>query len=205
MSSAKEFRPGCPELEGVNADCARLVDALRVSDAPPEILSQVRRQLGDALELLSAHSRAGPHTQAVAEGQLYSDRRIMAHELMPYSPIIGRLNPVSPRLVFRLVGDRLEGSGSFPVRFVGALQTVHGGMVAAALDEIMGLVNYLNGAGGFTGTMTVRYHRPTPIDTELVLVGEMLEHRGRKVQSRAEIRCGGELTASAEGLFICPH
>ena len=205
LSSASEFQPGCPELEGVSEDCARLVDALRVTDAPPEILAQVRRQIGSALELLGAHTRAGPHMQSVAGVRLFHERLIAAHELMPYSPIIGRMNPVSPRLVFRSVGERLEGSGSFPVRFVGAPQTVHGGIVAAALDEIMGLANFLNGVGSFTGTMTVRYHRPTPIETELTIVGEMLEHHGRKVKSRAEIRCDGVVTASAEGLFICPR
>ncbi len=205
LSSASEFQPGCPELEGVSEDCARLVDALRVTDAPAEILAQVRRQIGSALELLGAHTRTGPHMQPVAGVHLFHERLIAAHELLPYSPIIGRLNPVSPRLVFRAVGERLEGSGRFPMRFMGAPETVHGGIVAAALDEIMGLANFLNAVGSFTGTMTVRYHRPTPIDTELSLVGEMVEQHGRKVKSRAEIRCNGELTASAEGLFISPR
>jgi acyl-CoA thioesterase FadM len=66
-------------------------------------------------------------------------------------------------------------------------------------------VNFLNGAGAFTGTMTVRYHRPTPIERELTFLGEMVEADGRKVKSRAEIRCDGELMASAEGLFIRPR
>jgi acyl-CoA thioesterase FadM len=53
--------------------------------------------------------------------------------------------------------------------------------------------------------MTVRYHRPTPIERELTFLGEMVEADGRKVKSRAEIRCDGELMASAEGLFIRPR
>jgi acyl-coenzyme A thioesterase PaaI-like protein len=91
------------------------------------------------------------------------------------------------------------------VRFVGAPQTVHGGIVAAVLDEIMGLTNYLNGAGSFTGEMTVRFHRPTPIETDLELLGETVSVEGRKVRSRAEIRVEGELCASAHALFIRPR
>ncbi|MBK8991132.1 MAG: hypothetical protein IPM40_05280 [Gammaproteobacteria bacterium] len=47
-----------------------------------------------------------------------------------------------------------------------------------------------------------------PPDTDrarLTFLGEMVEADGRKVKSRAEIRCDGELMASAEGLFIRPR
>jgi acyl-coenzyme A thioesterase PaaI-like protein len=56
-----------------------------------------------------------------------------------------------------------------------------------------------------TGTMSVRYHRPTPIERELSLAAEMLQREGRKIRARAEIRCDGEVTASAEGVFIRPR
>lgn len=208
MKSAKTPAIVALELDKTSAACARLADALRVSDAPDEVLQAVRERIETAAALLEAHARPGPHSQSVLNNttsEFFSSHLLDPHEVMPFSPIIGRLNPVSPRLEFRAVDNRIEGRGSFPVRFVGAPQTVHGGMVAMALDEIMGLVNFLNGAGSFTGTMTVRYHRPTPIERELTLLGEMLESDGRKVKSRAEIRCDGELTASAEGLFIRPR
>jgi acyl-CoA thioesterase FadM len=53
--------------------------------------------------------------------------------------------------------------------------------------------------------MTVRFHRPTPIDEDLELFGETVSIEGRKVRSRAEIRVGGELCASSEALFIRPR
>jgi len=208
MSAVNSPAIVAPELERTSASCARLADALRVSDAPEEVLAAVREMIDRAATLLEAHERPGPHSQSVlkpATADFFSSHLMDPHEVMPFSPVIGRLNPVSPRLEFRAVDGRIEGRGSFPVRFVGAPQTVHGGMVAMALDEIMGLVNFLNGAGAFTGTMTVRYHRPTPIERELTFSAEMLEADGRKVKSRAEIRCDGEITASAEGLFIRPR
>lgn len=195
-------------LEATSGTCATLIDALRISDAPTEVLAAVRVHLESAIDLLAAHARPGPHAQSVPGVATQRGQPTDAGDpqaLMPFSPIIGRRNPVSPRLAFRVDGQRLLGHGRIPVRFVGAPGTVHGGIVAAALDEIMGLVNVLNGEGAFTGTMSVRFHRPTPIERELELIGETTGKEGRKILSRAEIRCDGELTASAEGVFIRPR
>ena len=195
-------------LEQASLHCSQLLDALRVADAPADALAAVSAHLEAATALLSVHARPGPHSQS-ARGMdplaPVDPRSIDPHELMPWSPIIGRRNPVSPRLAFRVDGQCLRGEGRIPVRFVGAPQTVHGGIVAAVLDEIMGLTNFLNGAGSFTGEMTVRFHRPTPIDEDLELLGETVSIEGRKVRSRAEIRAGGELCASSEALFIRPR
>lgn len=195
-------------LELASERCAALIDALRVAAAPPDVLEAVRTQLEAAAALLAPFARPGPHSQSVpgmSTQRFFELGQFDPHALMPYSPIIGRLNPVSPRLEFRTEGGRLLGRGRIPVRFVGAPGTVHGGIVAAALDEIMGLVNVLNGEGAFTGTMSVRFHRPTPIERELELLGETVGKDGRKILSRAEIRCDGELMASAEGVFIRPR
>ena len=208
MTSVQAPKIVAPVLEKTTEGCSRLADALRISNAPDDVLEQVRARIESAVDLLQAYARPGPHSQSVMDrhtAEFFSTHLLAPHEIMPYSPIIGRLNPVSPRLEFHAVDNRVEGRGVFPVRFVGAPQTVHGGMVAMALDEIMGLVNFLNDAGAFTGTMTVRYHRPTPIERELTFLAEMVAADGRKVKSRAEFRCDGELTASAEGLFIRPR
>jgi len=194
--------------EETSARCAELLDALRIADAPAGVLDAVRTHLDAATSLLAAYARSGPHSQGERGRDPlapFDPGAMEPHELMPWSPIIGRRNPVSPRLAFRVDGQCLRGGGRIPVRFVGAPQTVHGGIVAAVLDEIMGLTNYLNGAGSFTGEMTVRFHRPTPIETDLELLGETVSVEGRKVRSRAEIRIEGELCASAHALFIRPR
>lgn len=190
------------------ASCGAAVDALRIAEAPIEVLQRVRALFEEAAALLAPHALPGPHAQSRhgLDAEAFWGARLMTPaQAMPYSPIIGRRNPVSPRLEFRVAGDRLEGHGRLPVRFVGAPQTAHGGIVAAVLDELMGLVNFVNGEGGFTGTMSVRYHRPTPVERELTLSAATVAREGRKLRSHAEIRCDGELTASAEGLFIQPR
>lgn len=56
-----------------------------------------------------------------------------------------------------------------------------------------------------TGFLRVDYHAPTPINTELELVGRLLKVEGRKTMMGGEMFAGGELTARAEGLFMVPR
>jgi acyl-coenzyme A thioesterase PaaI-like protein len=208
MTLIEKFAATTASLEDLSDSAARLNDALRVTDAPAEVLGAVEEKLHEALDLLRGFERKGPHSQSLlndSQADFFARETSVPHELMPYSPLIGRRNPVSPRFELQVVENRVEGRGRFPVRYAGAPQTAHGGLVAALLDEIMGMVNFVNGEGAFTGTLTVRYHGPTPIDRDLTAVAEIVRVEGRKILSRAEIRCDGALTASAEGLFIKPR
>jgi acyl-coenzyme A thioesterase PaaI-like protein len=79
---------------------------------------------------------------------------------------------------------------------------VHGGIIAAVFDEVLSMANVITGKAGFTGTLTIKYHRKTPLNTPIELWGVNLRQEGRKQISRGEMRVNGEVTASAEGLFI---
>jgi acyl-coenzyme A thioesterase PaaI-like protein len=79
---------------------------------------------------------------------------------------------------------------------------VHGGFVAAMFDEALGLTQSLSGQPGMTGTLTVRYRKPTPLNTELRLEGRILRVEGRKIFTAAQLRAGETLTAEADAVFI---
>lgn len=196
------------ELERLSGRAGELMDAIRTTGAPLAVLEGVEGLLRQAIEALAPHQRPGPYSQSAFSFHnpvVIDPGAFDPQKIMPFSPLIGRSNPVSPRLELRAEGTQLHGHGSFPVRFVGAPQTVHGGIVAAALDELMGIANMLNDLGAFTGTLTIRYHRPTPIERDLEFSAETTGTHGRKVHSRGEIRCDGEVTASAEAVFIVPR
>ena len=53
-----------------------------------------------------------------------------------------------------------------------------------------------------TGTLTVRYRKPTPLRTDLRLEARFLERDGRKIRTWAGMYHGDVLTAEADGLFI---
>jgi acyl-CoA thioesterase FadM len=67
---------------------------------------------------------------------------------------------------------------------------------------LLGLANVASGNPGMTGTLTVKYRKPTPLNTELRF--EAFTHRtdGRKVIAHGTCHAGDELTAEAEGVFV---
>jgi acyl-coenzyme A thioesterase PaaI-like protein len=83
----------------------------------------------------------------------------------------------------------------------------HGGLIAAAFDEMMGAVNWLAGPPTLTGRLDVVYRAP-------VLVGQMLFFRAwsvgmdrRKRFVAGECRLGGPdgvLAATASAVFLRP-
>lgn len=81
---------------------------------------------------------------------------------------------------------------------------VHGGVVAALLDEVGSRVMMAGSANrfGMTAKMEVRYRRPVPLETSLRAVARAVKDRGRFVSAHAEIRTpAGEVLAEAEVLM----
>jgi acyl-coenzyme A thioesterase PaaI-like protein len=119
-----------------------------------------------------------------------------------FSPVVGTLNPQSPPIEMTFDGERIRGRAVVDARFGGPPHTVHGGIVALIFDELLGNTNYCLGMGAMTGTLSIRYQRPTPLDRELELAGWLERVEGRKIFTRGTISVDGEVTASAEGVFL---
>ena len=81
----------------------------------------------------------------------------------------------------------------------------HGGLVAAALDEVLGSLNWLIGTPAVTARLETEYRRPVPVDSLVHLSAEVTGVVGRKVYCRGEARLGsvdGPLAAEACALFV---
>ncbi len=122
--------------------------------------------------------------------------------MLDRSPIVGLGNPVAPPLTFAVEGDQVVGRGQFGLQYEGPPNSVHGGFVAAALDELLGMAQSLSGKAGMTGTLTIRYRKPTPLHTELTMAARVDRVEGRKIFTTGELRVGEVLCAEAEGIFI---
>lgn len=194
-------------LEELNADAAQLIEYIRRSDAPDEVLQSSAEHIRQAVELLEPWNQDGVHSASFPshgrEGFVYTEQNLISS--MPYSPVTGRKNPVSPAISLRREGDGVVGSAYFSPTFAGPPNCVHGGIVAAVFDELLSLANIAQGVAGFTGTLSIRYHQPTPLETSIELRARCVRVSGRKVQSTGEMLVNGEVTASAEGLFIKPR
>jgi acyl-coenzyme A thioesterase PaaI-like protein len=88
---------------------------------------------------------------------------------------------------------------------VGFAATIHGGLVAAVLDEAMVWACGVNaGRFAYCAELTVRFRHPVRPATALEVVGELEENRrGRLLLARAELRGPtGQVLASATGKYI---
>ena len=93
---------------------------------------------------------------------------------------------------------------------IGHINTSHGGITAAVLDETMGKSNYVyDEALGreykafMTGEMKIRYLAPLSIGERARAYGRVVREEGRKHYNTAEIiKDDGTVVAEAEGLFI---
>jgi acyl-coenzyme A thioesterase PaaI-like protein len=81
---------------------------------------------------------------------------------------------------------------------------VHGGWVAALLDQLLGSANIVSGHPAMTGQLTIRYRAGTPYGVPLLLRARTDSVEGRRVHASGEITVAGKVTAEAKGLFILP-
>ncbi len=173
-------------------------------DAPEAVIQQATKQLQQTNKLLAAHRSNGVPSSATLDGTdgYYKTNADSPQEVMPYSPIIGELNPVSLGFKFEYVEKKVEGHGTFPAIFTGPPNTAHGGIIAAVFDELLAAVVLGNDVGAFTGTLSIRYISRTNINQPVSLKAEVTGQEGRKVFAKGEMLQDGVLTATAKGIFI---
>ena len=125
--------------------------------------------------------------------------------LLERSGITGASNPLSAPLHIWLDGDRVVGWAEYAHQYEGPPGCVHGGFVAAAFDDLLGAAQTLSGIAGFTGTLTIRMLRPTPLLRRIDYEGGVTKVEGRKIFTWGRAIHAGELVAEAEGLFVAPR
>lgn len=181
----------------VSAAIRAINAALMDMDAPEQDLNAAAESL-EQFAVTLEKARTGRQHWGFGESAPSGTVRAM----LDRSPIVGLGNPVAPPLVFTVEEDRVVGRGSFGLQYEGPPNSVHGGFVAAALDELLGMAQSLSGKGGMTGTLTVRYRRPTPLHVDLAMEAQVDRVEGRKIFVSGEIRAGETLCAEAEGIFV---
>jgi len=180
------------------ADAVReLIERMVATQAPPEVFHGV----ADDLRAVAARLAEYP------QGPLYFGYAEAANAdtvAGPFdnSPLLGKANPLAPPLHLAVEGDRVRGTATFGSAYEGPPGCVHGGFVAAAFDELLGLAQTIGGNPGMTGRLIVHYRTPTPLRTELRLEGWIERVDGRKTICHGTIHAGDRLCAESEGLFV---
>ncbi|MFE7959658.1 PaaI family thioesterase [Streptomyces sp. NPDC057413] len=104
-------------------------------------------------------------------------------------------------------GEGVSITAEFTVQSAhqGAPGLAHGGVLATALDETLGSLNWLLRTIAVTGRLETDFVRPVPVGTTLHLEAEVTAVAGRKIYSTATGRIGGPdgpVAVRADALFI---
>jgi uncharacterized protein (TIGR00369 family) len=83
---------------------------------------------------------------------------------------------------------------------------LHGGISATILDETIGraiMAKYGQNSFGMTIELNIKYKKPVPLDTELKVVGRIVNDRGRIYEGSGELLLpNGEVAVSATGKYM---
>jgi acyl-coenzyme A thioesterase PaaI-like protein len=118
------------------------------------------------------------------------------------SPLSGDMNPIAPPVTYEYGDKSITARVRFHEGYQGPPACVHGGIVAALLDDALGRTRHLTGRNCVTGSLDISYKRPTPLNADLVVQARIDEILERKFLVTGEILHEGEVTASARAVFV---
>ena len=192
-----------------DADAARveLADEVRAmireiisTDASPEEIRLAHDHVRAGVQALLSKAHGTP--PGVSEAALIERGR----NFLARSPMMGSINPIAVPLVITSVQEgeqaTVEARVTFTNTYEGAPGCVHGGFIASAFDEVLGVAQSASGNPGMTANLSVDYRSPTPISRELVFRGWCERIDGRKIYTRGTVHHGVTLCAEATALFI---
>jgi acyl-coenzyme A thioesterase PaaI-like protein len=173
-----------------------LVDATIRTEADAETVAEVKREIDAAVARLRERQIDGSFGVRVYEG---------GRGISWGNAVIGVRNALAPPVVTQR--DELGGvSAEFTLgaAYEGPPGHVHGGVSALILDHLLGEAASPDQKPRFTGSITVRYLRATPLGP---LRAEAVQTRreGAKTFCNGIIADAEGITVEAEGVFITPR
>lgn len=183
------------ELSVLVEQIRALVAAVVRSDVAPDELTAVGELVDSATRRLNAYRRAnGPLVRSEREG------RVRFNTLG--NGVTGPANPLAPPLHLSSVPRGVEGTVTLGDAYEGPPGCVHGGWVAALLDQAVGEAAWQTGVVVMTGRLEVDYPAPTPLHLPLDVVARIESVDGRKIHVTGEIRAHGKTTAKCTAIMV---
>jgi acyl-coenzyme A thioesterase PaaI-like protein len=188
------------------ASLRRLGNALVGHQPDDDLLEDVARQIDAVVPLLEAAPHRShaflEHGPAIFSADLGAGVEAIPRNAFPDCVVSGAANPMGIASRLWREGEEAVCEVTLGPAFEGAPGRAHGGVVAALVDETMGLVMSISATPAFTGRLTVTYRAPVPLGERLEVRAKLAGRSGRKITVTATLRCGDLLLAEAEGLFI---
>lgn len=115
----------------------------------------------------------------------------------------GATNPLAPPVRAEEGDGKVTGTVTFGAAWEGGPGTVYGGFITAAFDGMLGRAVISAGHLGVTKSLTVRFLRPTPLNTDLRIEASAGPRSGREVPVEGSLWLGDVQTGAAEAIFVC--
>jgi acyl-coenzyme A thioesterase PaaI-like protein len=113
-------------------------------------------------------------------------------------------NPIGLHIKFEYDGDTCRAQFTPTQNHVGWEDTVHGGIIYSALDDVTANVMYKQGRKAHTARCEIRYRQPLLVGEKINLHGWIDSERGRLVLLKGEARKASDnsLVADCESRFM---
>lgn len=189
------------ELESVYAPLAeslrRLIDISIRTEAGAAAVAAATSKIDSAAAELSGALKPGPFgVHRNPDGQTIAWG----------NAVVGLRNPIAPPLVIHHEPDGLVWSEFvLGAAYEGPPDTVHGGVCALVLDHVLGATAHQPDKFAFTGTLTLRYRRPTALGRPLRAQAHVERVEGVKTFAVGHLADEHGVTVEAEGIFIHPR
>ncbi len=172
-----------------------LIDAVIRTEVDPDTVRNVHRAIETAVARLRSHQIDGS----------YGVRYTADLHGMPWgNAAIGLRNAIAPPLrTVRHDDGSVTADVTLGAAYEGPSGCVHGGMCALMLDHVLGEAGSADEVPCYTGTISLRYLRPTPLGA-LHAEAKITERDGRKKIVRGSLSDADGPTVTAEGVFIVP-
>jgi acyl-coenzyme A thioesterase PaaI-like protein len=116
----------------------------------------------------------------------------------------GKDNPIGLQIVFHVDGDECTAEFTPNENHVGWEDTVHGGILYSALDDVTANVLYKQKRKAHTARCEIRYRQPARVGEVLLLRGWIEKEKGRLVVLKGEARRKSDkgVVADCEARFM---
>jgi acyl-coenzyme A thioesterase PaaI-like protein len=116
----------------------------------------------------------------------------------------GKDNPIGLQIVFHVEGDQCTAEFTPNENHVGWEDTVHGGILYSALDDVTANVLYQQKRKAHTARCEIRYRQPARVGEPLLLKGWIEKEKGRLVVLKGEARRKSDkvVVADCEARFM---
>ena len=125
-------------------------------------------------------------------------------EAAPMCFACGVDNPVGLKIRFEVAGDQCTAEFIPNENHVGFSDTVHGGIIYTALDDVTANILYQQGRKAHTAKCEIRYRQPARVGETLRLKGWIETERRRLIILKGEIRRASDdvVVAECESSFM---